>query len=261
MSVQSTAKQIPAGNIILPRKIKSQQTMDKVYAAVGVMLREHGYEYLTMRNICEQAGVAYSSVYHFFGSKEQLVYQYCKLTVERLMDQLLGLVDYNTGNYIEDLIWPAFLYLTILEQFGWQTVSAVYHSSGEDIFWSLYGKSLMETAILKGFADGYMVPNGRNRSIDQGSLIEFIKVDLQMIISGSVLTWCRDEENRRKGSVELHRLCARLMNSFLLSWASPRYREEYLDGVEDSAIYFQPDIRDRLTALISVAFAEDAKTL
>ena len=261
MSVQSTAKQAEAANLLLPRKIKSQQTMDKVYTAVGEMLREYGYDYLTMRNICERAGVAYSSVYHFFGSKEQLVYQYCRLTVERLMERCLRLVNYNTGNFIEDLIWPVFVYLVILEEFGWQTVSAVYHGKNEDIYWSLYGKALAESILHGAFSRGYMIPNGRNRDIDRGTLIKYIKVDLQAIINGAVLTWCRDEEGQRKDRVNLHELCIRLLNSFLLSWASPRYKEEFLSDWDDSVItYFNPETRDKLVEAISDAFSEDAQS-
>lgn len=251
MSTQRTEKQ-QLKNLLIPRKVKSQQTMERVYAAVGDMLREYGYDYLTMRNICERAEVAYSSVYHFFGSKEQLVYQYCKKAITERMETALRLVNYQSGNYIEDLIYPMYTYLVLLEDFGWKTVNALYRGKEEDIFWATYGKSTTEMTLRTAFSQGYMIPNGRNRTIDMGIIIDLIEDDMKVLLSGAVLTWCRNMETQTPMSAltGLEERFCRVMNSFLLSWASPKYRAEFVDGKEGHAAYFHPETRNRLLAAI-----------
>ncbi len=59
--------------ISTPRALKSQQTKDKIYQAALQLLKQYGYEYITVSNICHLAEVSTGSFYHFFDSKDTLM--------------------------------------------------------------------------------------------------------------------------------------------------------------------------------------------
>lgn len=60
-------------NLTTPRALKSQQTKEKIYQAGLTLLKEYGYQYITVNNICQLAEVSTGSFYHFFDSKDTLL--------------------------------------------------------------------------------------------------------------------------------------------------------------------------------------------
>ena len=55
---------------------KSEATKAKVMDATRRIAAQYGVRYLTVRNICEEAGVSSGSFYHHFGTKENLIALY-----------------------------------------------------------------------------------------------------------------------------------------------------------------------------------------
>ena len=55
---------------------KSQETKEKIFQAAKKILRKSGYEKLSIKNICEEAGVSNGSFYHHFKTKDDLLSYY-----------------------------------------------------------------------------------------------------------------------------------------------------------------------------------------
>ena len=55
---------------------KSQETKEKIFRAAKKILRKSGYEKLSIKNICEEAGVSNGSFYHHFKTKDDLLSYY-----------------------------------------------------------------------------------------------------------------------------------------------------------------------------------------
>lgn len=51
---------------------KSQETREKIFQAAKKILQKKGYEELSIKNICEEAGVSNGSFYHHFKTKDDL---------------------------------------------------------------------------------------------------------------------------------------------------------------------------------------------
>lgn len=63
-------------DLIPPRQIKTKQTRDKIFNAAVKLMNKYGYEYLTIRNICEAADVSTGTFYHHFQTKDDLLSVY-----------------------------------------------------------------------------------------------------------------------------------------------------------------------------------------
>ena len=55
---------------------KSQETREKIFRAAKKILQKKGYEELSIKNICEEAGVSNGSFYHHFKTKDDLLSYY-----------------------------------------------------------------------------------------------------------------------------------------------------------------------------------------
>ncbi len=55
---------------------KSKETKEKIFEAAKRILQKNGYENLSIKNICEEAGVSNGSFYHHFKTKDDLLSYY-----------------------------------------------------------------------------------------------------------------------------------------------------------------------------------------
>lgn len=53
------------------QQIKSRETRAKIFQAAKRILQKQGYEQLSIKNICEEAGVSNGSFYHHFKTKDE----------------------------------------------------------------------------------------------------------------------------------------------------------------------------------------------
>ena len=55
---------------------KSKETKAKIFRAAKHILQKKGYDQLSIKNICEEAGVSNGSFYHHFKTKDDLLSYY-----------------------------------------------------------------------------------------------------------------------------------------------------------------------------------------
>ena len=55
---------------------KSKETKERIFQAAKHILQKKGYEELSIKNICEEAGVSNGSFYHHFKTKDDLLSYY-----------------------------------------------------------------------------------------------------------------------------------------------------------------------------------------
>ena len=58
------------------QQLKSRETRTKIFQAAKRILQKQGYEQLSIKNICEEAGVSNGSFYHHFKTKDDLLSYY-----------------------------------------------------------------------------------------------------------------------------------------------------------------------------------------
>lgn len=58
------------------QQLKSKETKERIFKAAKAILQKNGYENLSIKNICEEAGVSNGSFYHHFKTKDDLLSYY-----------------------------------------------------------------------------------------------------------------------------------------------------------------------------------------
>ena len=66
---------------------KSRETKEKIFKAAKRILQKGGYEELSIKNICEEAGVSNGSFYHHFKTKDDLLSYYPIVTVRAYVEK------------------------------------------------------------------------------------------------------------------------------------------------------------------------------
>lgn len=60
----------------MKQQLKSKETKERIFQAAKNILQKSGYENLSIKNICEEAGVSNGSFYHHFKTKDDLLSYY-----------------------------------------------------------------------------------------------------------------------------------------------------------------------------------------
>lgn len=63
-------------NGLSKQQLKSKRTKERIFQAAQKILQRDGYEALSIKNICEEAGVSNGSFYHHFQTKDDLLSYY-----------------------------------------------------------------------------------------------------------------------------------------------------------------------------------------
>ena len=58
------------------QQLKSRETKERIFQAARRILQKSSYENLSIKNICEEAGVSNGSFYHHFKTKDDLLSYY-----------------------------------------------------------------------------------------------------------------------------------------------------------------------------------------
>lgn len=61
-----------------PRSVQTQNTKEKIYKAAVEIMKEKGYEYLSISNICKVANISNGTFFYHFKTKEDLLSYYLR---------------------------------------------------------------------------------------------------------------------------------------------------------------------------------------
>ena len=65
------------------QQLKSRETRAKIFQAAKRILQKQGYEQLSIKNICEEAGVSNGSFYHHFKTKDDILSYYIEIELQK----------------------------------------------------------------------------------------------------------------------------------------------------------------------------------
>ena len=143
---------------------KSRETKEKIFKAAKRILQKGGYEELSIKNICEEAGVSNGSFYHHFKTKDDLLSYYIE-DQPQIEPNLLELPD--SVQAVKDGIIQVYLnYVKYCRELGVEFMSGYYDTKNQ---------------ALKAVQAGVAVLN---------EPIEEFTTDIRMIVIGNVFEWC-----------------------------------------------------------------------
>ena len=185
------------------QQLKSQETKKKIFLAAKNILKKNGYESLSIKNICEEAGVSNGSFYHHFKTKDDLLSYYIEEQPSinpELLDTPSCLTD------VKNAVIHVYLnYVKYCRELGVEFMANYYTPKNQSL------------NPLKRTARSYPIVTVREylqQSMDAGIIrsslnLDEITTDIRMIVIGNVFEWCLKEgdtdfEGNMKRSLETY---------------------------------------------------------
>lgn len=185
------------------QQLKSQETKKKIFLAAKNILKKNGYESLSIKNICEEAGVSNGSFYHHFKTKDDLLSYYIEEQPSinpELLDTPSCLTD------VKNAVIHVYLnYVKYCRELGVEFMANYYTPKNQSL------------NPLKRTARSYPIVTVREylqQSMEAGIIrsslnLDEITTDIRMIVIGNVFEWCLKEgdtdfEGNMKRSLETY---------------------------------------------------------
>ena len=163
---------------------KSRETREKIFQAAKRILQKKGYEELSIKNICEEAGVSNGSFYHHFKTKDDLLSYYIE-DQPKIDPDLLELPE-NVAGVKTAIIQVYMNYVKYCRELGVEFMAEYYDTKNQALNADIrterpYPIVTVQTYVEKAIQAGIVSLNVK---------IEEFTTDIRMIVIGNVFEWC-----------------------------------------------------------------------
>lgn len=163
---------------------KSKETKEKIFRAAKDILQRNGYEALSIKNICEEAGVSNGSFYHHFKTKDDLLSYYIE-DQPSINPELLDLPE-NAAAAKEAIIQVYLNYVTYCRELGVEFMAGYYDPKNQALNPVSRTERPYPIVTVQAYIEKAMERQTVNLNID----IEAFTTDIRMIVIGNVFEWC-----------------------------------------------------------------------
>lgn len=163
---------------------KSRETKKKIFKAAKTILQEKGYEALSIKNICEEAGVSNGSFYHHFKTKDDLLSYYIE-EQPSINPDLLDLPK-NPSEAKSAIIQVYLNYVHYCQELGLSFMSNYYTPKNQSLNPAIRTERPYPIVTVHNYIQ---------KALDAGVIqlnypLEAITTDIRMIVIGNVFEWC-----------------------------------------------------------------------
>lgn len=168
------------------RERKTQETKRKIVEAAGRLIDKYDFRYITVKNVCEEAEVAYGSFYHHFGSKEHVIYEYCHGLFGKMLETNPVPEHVDEDDFIVVIIWHFLVYARFCELMGKDIIRYIYQNCPDDLFYKDYFDKLVRDVIQRSFDHGYINMGAHPERLPN------VADDVSVVYKGVVICWFND---------------------------------------------------------------------
>ena len=183
---------------------KSKETKEKIFQAAKRILQRNGYENLSIKNICEEAGVSNGSFYHHFKTKDDLLSYY--IEDQPSIDPDLLEMPQNTMDARNTIVEVYLNYVKYCRELGVEFIAGYYTPRNQAL------NPIIRTQRPYPIVT---VQNYLQKAVDAGAIalntpIEDVVTDIRMIVIGNVFEWAL-----RNGDADFEGNMKRTLTSYL----------------------------------------------
>lgn len=185
------------------QQLKSQETKAKIFRAAKDILQKKGYEQLSIKNICEEAGVSNGSFYHHFKTKDDLLSYY--IEEQPGIDPNLLDLPATPEEAKQAIIYVYLNYVRYCQKLGVEFMANYYTPKNQSLNPLIWSKRLYPIVTVSDYL---------RKAIDAGvvspaACLEDVSTDIRMIVIGNVFEWClkggdTDFEGNMRRSLETY---------------------------------------------------------
>ena len=171
------------------QQLKSKETKAKIFQAAKRILQKKGYEELSIKNICEEAGVSNGSFYHHFKTKDDLLSYY--IEEQPVIDPDHLDIPSDVGEVKDAVIYVYVNYVHYCQQLGVEFMSNYYTPKNQSLNPLIRTERPYPIVTVHNYLEKCM-----NAGILPADLnLEEITTDIRMIVIGNVFEWCLKSGN------------------------------------------------------------------
>ena len=183
---------------------KSKATKEKIFQAAKAILKKKGYEELSIKNICEEAGVSNGSFYHHFKTKDDLLSYYIE-EQPSINPDVLELPE-NASEAKEAIIRVYLNYVEYCEELGVEFMAGYYDTKNQALNVAIRTERPYPIVTVQNYVE---------RAVEAGKIrldgeIEGFTTDIRMIVIGNVFEW-----SMRDGKVDFEGNMSRSLSIYL----------------------------------------------
>lgn len=213
----------PKNRFISAQETHVQVTREKLLETAIDLVNEHGMQYLTIRNICDSAGISTGSFYNLFDGKDDLVAFYLNNVFSTYKQKAQERSSDHTP--LERIILIYRYYIDCVLETGLEFITGLYSSITNPVFNFLERDPEKELVLDRvredleaGIAQGEIKPD---------TDIEEAMLRIATIITGNIYYWCVFE-----GRIDLAYLTDSLLQDYLHTIATVRDRRFSVPPIE-----------------------------
>ncbi|MEF9945984.1 MAG: TetR/AcrR family transcriptional regulator [Lachnospiraceae bacterium] len=183
---------------------KSKETKERIFLAAKRILQKKGYEELSIKNICEEAGVSNGSFYHHFKTKDDLLSYYIE-DQPSINPDLLDMPK-NAGEATVAIIHVYLNYAEYCRELGVEFMSGYYNPKNQALNPSIRTERPYPIVTVQHYLQ---------KAFDAGRIktelpLDAITTDIRMLVIGNVFEWCL-----REGEADLEANMRRSLEHYL----------------------------------------------
>lgn len=183
---------------------KSKETKERIFQAAKQILQRDGYEQLSIKNICEEAGVSNGSFYHHFKTKDDLLSYY--IEDQPSIDPGLLELPSNAEDAKNAIIYVYMNYVKYCRELGVEFMAGYYTPKNQALNPAIRTERPYPIVTVQTYLE-----NAISAEIISLSLsLEEVTTDIRMIVIGNVFEWCM-----RNGNVDFEGNMKRTLSTYL----------------------------------------------
>ena len=179
----------PKGTSRMKQQQKSLETKTRIFQAAKRILKKNGYENLSIKNICDEAGVSNGSFYHHFKTKDDLLSYYIE-EQPGISPDLLDLPS-DAEDAKKAIIYVYINYVHYCKELGVEFMSNYYTPKNQSL------NPLIRTERPYPIVT---VHDYLQKCLDAGIIrlahpLDEVTTDIRMLVIGNVFEWCLKQGN------------------------------------------------------------------
>ena len=171
------------------QQLKSKETKERIFKAAKAILQKNGYENLSIKNICEEAGVSNGSFYHHFKTKDDLLSYYIE-EQPSINPELLD-IPVNKETAKAAIVEVYLNYAAYCEELGVDFVAGYYTPKNQALNPDIRTERPYPIVTVQQYLE---------KAIDAGAIemklsIAEVVTDIRMLVIGNAFEWALREGN------------------------------------------------------------------
>ena len=186
------------------QQLKSKETKERIFQAAKAILQKSGYENLSIKNICEEAGVSNGSFYHHFKTKDDLLSYYIEAQ-PTINPELLD-IPQNKEDAKTTIVEVYLNYASYCKELGVDFMAGYYTPRNQALNPDIrterpYPIVTVQQYLQKAVSAG---------AIELTLTIPEVVTDIRMLVIGNVFEW-----SMRNGEVDFEENMKRSLSHYL----------------------------------------------